>query len=144
GAMAQLHITPKKATVIVDGADVGQARDFSSPDEPLVLAPGTHVLEFSYDGYKSLKVRVEAVDGKTLTLQYDLEKGEGVDPRSEQTETPPPQAEAPSSGSSAPLTNLYKQGWDDSHAQAPPNQPPAGTLRTGKLRIHVEPEDAAV
>jgi len=127
---AEIHISPRKSTVRLDGNEVGQARDFNSSYEALLLQPGEHMLEFSYPGYKTLKVRVSGQEGQLVTLRFDLEKGEGVDSRSETAEIKPPPADA--SAPSAP--------------SAPGTEPPpaSGTLRTGMMRIHVEPYDAAV
>ena len=78
----ELHVIPRKATLVVDGTNVGQARDFSSRAYPLWLPAGTHHLELSYKGYQTLRVRLEAKRGRAYRIHYDLRQGEGLDPRS--------------------------------------------------------------
>lgn len=130
-AAVELHISPRKATVRVDGYEVGQARDFNDSYTPLFLTEGEHVVELSYRGYKTLKVRVHGSAGSELNLHYDLEKGEGVDSRSEAAEITPTPAPAP-----APESKR--------EPAATPSPESRGSLRTGMMRIHVEPDDAAV
>lgn len=78
----ELHVNPRKATIVVDGTSLGQARDFSSRAYPLWLQAGTHDLELSYKGYQTLRVRFEAKPGRAYRIHYDLRAGEGLDPRS--------------------------------------------------------------
>jgi PEGA domain-containing protein len=138
-ATLELHVSPRKASVRLDGYEVGQARDFNDAYTPLFLTEGDHVVELAYEGYKTLKVRVRGSEGASLNLHYDLEKGEGVDSRSETAEmAPPPVAPSPAlppsmSGPAGP------PGQD-----AAPSPDTRGTLRTGMIRIRVEPGDAAV
>jgi len=90
-APVELHVKPRKATVIVDGSDVGQARDFSSEAYPMWLAAGTHQLELSYKGYQTLRVKFEVKRGRAYRVHYELNEGEGVDPRSYRAPQPPPE-----------------------------------------------------
>jgi PEGA domain-containing protein len=78
----ELHVSPRKSTLIVDGTNVGQARDFSSPAYPLWLEAGSHVLELNYPGYQTLRVKFEAKRGRAYRIRYDLREGEGIDSRS--------------------------------------------------------------
>ena len=88
-APVELHVKPRKATVIVDGSDVGQARDFSSEAYPMWLTAGTHQLELSYRGYQTLRVKFDVNRGRAYRVHYELNEGEGVDPRSYRTTQPP-------------------------------------------------------
>ena len=89
-APVELHINPKKASVIVDGQNVGEARDFSSRAYPMWLKFGTHVLQFSKPGYLTLLVKFEVRRGKAYRVHYDLRAGEGIDPRSSKKPQEPP------------------------------------------------------
>jgi hypothetical protein len=89
-APVELHVSPRKAAVIVDGSDAGQARDFSSRAYPLWLKAGTHELVLSYRGYQTLRVKLEAKRGRAYRIHYDLRKGEGMDPRSNGQPRKPP------------------------------------------------------
>ncbi|MBI3448847.1 MAG: PEGA domain-containing protein [Acidobacteria bacterium] len=130
-AAVELHISPRKASVKVDGYDVGQARDFNSSYTPLFITPGDHTLELSYPDHQVLRLRVHSAAGEALDLRYDLADGEGVDPRSETAEV----------GVPAPPAASYDA------STTPPSNPPAresSRLKTGSIRIRVEPKDAAV
>jgi len=81
-APVELHVRPRKAAVIVDGTVVGQARDFSSQAYPMWLKAGTHQLELSYKGYQTLRVKFEVRRGRAYRVHYELNKGQGIDPRS--------------------------------------------------------------
>ena len=92
-AAVELHLHPRKATVKVDGALVGQARDFNDYYDPLWLGPGRHALEFSYSGYMTLRIGLEVRRGGHYTVRESLEEGTGDDPRSE-TVVPAPREPA--------------------------------------------------
>lgn len=126
----ETDVRPKKAEVRVDGTFVGQARDFNGRWDYLWLEAGEHVLEFSKDGFMTLRRHLEVRRGMYVRIVEQLTKGEGIDPRSSEDHTPTTTA-APPTG--APLP-------------PPPPQSPAdsGTLRRGLLRLDVEPRDAAV
>ena len=82
GAPVELHVSPRKSTVIVDGTNVGQARDFNSRAYPMWLKAGTHELELSYKGYQTLRVKFEVRRGRAYRVHYELNEGQGIDPRS--------------------------------------------------------------
>lgn len=78
----QLHVRPWKAELILDGSDLGRARDFDSSDHPLWLSPGEHRLELRYPGYQVQDLKVTVEKGVPYNLHYRLEKEEGTDSRS--------------------------------------------------------------
>lgn len=81
--MVVLHVRPRKAEVKVDGVDMGQARDFDFAGSPLWLTPGDHEVDLSYPGYRTLKREVDAKVGLDEHMHYRLERGQGLDPRSD-------------------------------------------------------------
>jgi hypothetical protein len=89
-APVELHVSPRKADVIIDGTNVGQARDFNSRAYPLWLKAGTHTLELSRPGYQTLRVKFEVKRGKAYRVHYELREGEGIDPRSSKRAQEPP------------------------------------------------------
>ena len=89
-APVELHVRPRKSTVIVDGTVVGQARDFNSRAYPLWLKAGTHELELSYRGYQTLRVKFEVKRGRAYRVHYELREGAGMDPRSSGKAQEPP------------------------------------------------------
>jgi hypothetical protein len=77
-----LHVSPRKADIIIDGSDLGEARDYDPDFHPLWLTPGDHLLELRHPGYQTLKVRLLAVKGEESALHYKLKRGSGLDERS--------------------------------------------------------------
>jgi hypothetical protein len=91
-APVELHVTPRKALVIVDGLEVGQARDFDSRAYPMWLTSGKHQVEFRYKKHQTLRVTLEVKRGKAYRVTYKLREGDGVDPRSSKGPQEPPVA----------------------------------------------------
>jgi len=81
-APVELHVRPRRSEVIIDGSNVGQARDFNSRAYPLWLKAGTHTLELSRPGYETLRLTFEVKRGRAYRVHYELREGEGLDPRS--------------------------------------------------------------
>jgi len=81
-AAAEIHVHPRKATVLVDGHPAGRARDFNSAYSPLWLRAGEHLLELRSSGYMVLRIRVRARSRAYYDLHYRMEEGAGIDPRS--------------------------------------------------------------
>jgi hypothetical protein len=127
--VVETDVQPKKAAVRVDGNLVGQARDFNGRWDYLWLEPGEHVLEFSKDGFMTLRRHLDVRAGMHVRVTERLEKGDGIDPPS--SEGPAPTA--PVAGrTAAPETPLSEP------------RAGSGTLKHGLLRLEVEPFDAAV
>jgi len=78
----ELRVQPRRATVVLDGNDLGQARDFDSVTDPLWLGPGEHRLTLRAPGYETLTVRLDTGKAVHSRLHYRLRKGNGTDPRS--------------------------------------------------------------
>lgn len=83
-----LHVSPRKADILIDGNDVGQARDFDPDFRPLWLAPGNHVVEIRYPGYQTLRIQMEVSKGQVSDLHYRLRSGTGIDERSSKAAVP--------------------------------------------------------
>lgn len=81
-SLVELDIVPESAVVVVDGEEVGYARDYSGAWDRLELGAGRHVIELSAPGYKTLRLELETKPGLRQRLVYALERGEGDDPRS--------------------------------------------------------------
>ncbi len=113
---------PKKAQLRVDGQVLGQARDYNGKWDLLYIEPGEHVFSFEAEGHMTLRLALEVKPGSYQRIDYRLQQGEGIDPRSVE-----PSASRQS---------------DEATEPAPPEQRPA--LRTGLLSLRVQPDDAAV
>ena len=65
--------TPAGASVFIDGVPVPGTTS-ETPGEPLRLAPGSHTVRLTLDGYKEYSGTVTVENGKTITLALLLEK----------------------------------------------------------------------
>ena len=90
------------------------------------LDPGVHVLEFSKDGYKTLRRAVDVKAGMHARIAEQMDKGEGLDPRSTEP-VPVPAAD--------PIGTAPSGGREEA---------PVGSLRRGLLHLEIGPPDAAV
>jgi len=147
-ASVQTDVRPKKAEVVIDGTPVGEARDFNGKWDVLYLQPGTHVVEFRKEKYKTLRIAVEVRAGGFYRIGEDLVKGEGLDPRSADVErlanealaetAVPEPAPARTGAAAAPFVTSVEPA-------APLVRPdPDRGLRSGFLGIRAVPADAAV
>ena len=69
GGRLELSIRPEDASVYVDGAFRGSAREAST----LRLAPGRHRIEIVRPGYKTLEKEVDVAPGQTTDVKVELE-----------------------------------------------------------------------
>jgi hypothetical protein len=70
GGRVELSIRPEDASVYVDGAFRGSAREAST----LRLAPGRHRIEIVRPGYRTLEKEVDVVPGGTTDLKVEMER----------------------------------------------------------------------
>lgn len=128
----ETDVRPGRANVLVDGKLAGQARDFSGTWDVLWLSPGSHELEFSRDGYQTLRVRVDVDGGSYYRIHQRLNRGAGLDPRSHALTAAPDTEEG-----------VRPQGGVRATA-APDTGDSAPALAVGFLTLDVSPADAAV
>jgi hypothetical protein len=117
----ETDVKPKRAAVVVDGVEVGQARDFNGNWDILFLKPGDRSIEFRAPGYMNLRIVLDIESGGYYRIKERLAKGEGEDPRS--MDLPPPEERA------------------EAERAAPSER---AALEQGLLRIEATPRDAAV
>jgi hypothetical protein len=129
-ATVETDVSPRSATVRLDGEDVGQAKDYDGRWDRLGVEPGRHTLEFESPGHQTLRVELATRPGRFYRIAYELREGEGIDTRSE-TAAPAPQEE-PAEGppTEAPPTFEAEVGSADRPA--------------GFLKMRVRPDDAVV
>ena len=134
-AAVETDIKPKKADVRVDGALVGQARDYNGTWDVLWLSPGEREISFSLDGYMTLSFYVDVAPGGYVRFSERLQEGSGPDPRSTERPVGVPAVEATPDGGDAYGLRL-----------APGSEIPGdgAGLRSGYLTIEAGPADAAV
>jgi PEGA domain len=68
-----LDISPRDATVYVDGTYVGVADDFYDPSHPLSVIAGRHRIQVQAPGYQPLSFDVDVVSGQVIPYQGDLQ-----------------------------------------------------------------------
>ena len=81
-ARLSLHVRPRKADLVIDGTDIGEARDYTPDYRPIWLSPGAHQVEIRYSGYQTLRLGMSVLKGQVYDLHYRLDPGEGIDSRS--------------------------------------------------------------
>jgi len=70
GGRLELTVRPEDASVYVDGAFRGSAREAST----LKLAPGRHRIEIVRPGYRTHEQEVDVTPGETTEIKVDLER----------------------------------------------------------------------
>jgi hypothetical protein len=70
GGRLELSIRPEDASVYVDGAFRGSAREAST----LRLAPGPHRIEVVRPGYKTFEKQVDIAPGQTTDVKVELDR----------------------------------------------------------------------
>jgi len=68
----KLNVTPKSATVYVDGYYAGTVKDFGGSFHELRLEPGTHVVDIKADGYEPLSLNIRATPDQTIKYSGEL------------------------------------------------------------------------
>jgi hypothetical protein len=129
---AQLHVTPRKTEVYVDGRFVGHVDQFDGFGERLRLRPGGHELVLYLEGYRSVSDKLLFEPGTTYRIKWSMVKlaaGETIGPR-------PKPPELPRAAAASEATPL--------RAPAVPADRPADRSAYGTLSIGVQPSGSAV
>ncbi len=118
-AIVETDISPSKAEVVLDGESVGYAADYDGRWDELQLMPGRHTIAFRAEGYRTLVIELEALPAARYDFDDVLARGDGEEHR--RVAAPP--SEALEDKRDATLTR---------------------TTTGGRLKVRVEPPDAAV
>jgi hypothetical protein len=90
----KLEVTPKEASVYVDGYFAGMVDEFDGAFQRLRLVPGQHDIVVYLEGYRSIREKLYLGPNTSRKLARSMEKlapGEPNDPKPEPTEpTEPP------------------------------------------------------
>jgi hypothetical protein len=137
-----LAVKPKKATVYLDGQQIGRVKNYDGWPRYLWLEQGDHQLVFHLEGYRTHVESVRVQRGIVMKLAYRLVEGQATPP--EQVFEPKAATERatvlPAEGRrAAPEVQSRDDAWRE-------RQPVDPDVRTtpGQLRIKVEPADAVV
>ncbi len=133
-AILETDVHPRSAAVQLDGEMVGTARDYSGTWDDLRVGAGKHTLEFGAPGYMTLRIHLNARPGAVYRIEQDLQKGAGMDPRSEFSAEPGVVRIGPGS-----------EGESETRAgEGGPSASRSPSLRRGLLKIVASPPDAAI
>jgi PEGA domain-containing protein len=122
----RLQVTPREASVFVDGFAAGIVDDFDGVFQRLRLVPGPHEIVIHHPGYRTLRQSIYYNPGSSHTIRQTLDQlapGEPAEP------LPAPRALAPMPGMPVPPVD--------------PNRAPE-IARQGTLALRVQPGDASV
>lgn len=67
-------VNPARALVYIDGKLIGNAGDFATERDRIMLVEGDHRLRIEFPGHQTFQTDMQIVPNRTLTLDIDLEK----------------------------------------------------------------------
>jgi hypothetical protein len=123
-AVILTKLSPSGAEILLDGEAVGYAKDYDGRWDSLSIVPGHHTITLRTEGYTTRVIDIDARPGASYVFSDDLKRGEGEERVA--LEAPP------------------EPKGNDFHATTATPAPAQASVARGRLRVHVEPEDAAV
>jgi hypothetical protein len=144
----RISVTPKQATVYVDGYFAGTVDDFDGVFQRLHVIPGQHEIVIYLQGYRSIRQHLYLSPNASRKITGTMEKL-----GSTEAEEPPPVPAQPPQGAEPvppPRNPFPGRGAMPPRGPRPPDlppPPPAGSEqspRGGSLVIRVQPADADV
>lgn len=138
----RIDVTPKDASVYVDGYFAGTVDNFDGAFQRLHVMPGEHEIVIHLDGYRSIRERLYLSPNATRKIVGTMDRiapGEPSEPAPQPTEPPERTAGSPA-GRPGPRRGL---------PPPPPEQAPGAAARPrdgqgAALVIRVQPPDADV
>jgi len=157
----RLMVTPREASVYVDGYYAGIVDDFDGVFQRLHLPPGEHEIVLYLDGYRTVHQKVYLTPDDTTKLRYTMEKnlaGEASEPPpAPPAAAPPPGQPMPGRPISRPPRRPYPPAYPPPPQSYPPPAPeppqrypaeptpPSGSpSAVGSLVIRVQPAGAEI
>lgn len=147
----RLVVTPREATVYVDGYLAGIVDDFDGVFQRLHLTPGEHEITFYLEGYRTVRQRLYLSPNGSRKITETMEKlaaGEAMEPPPSPPEQPveaerrPPQDRPPYAGGRRAPESREPPPREAPPAPMPP--PPGQAARGGSLVMRVQPGDADI
>ncbi len=146
-AELRLLVTPKRASVYVDGFYAGVVDDYDGLFQRLPVSPGEHELVLYEAGFRTVHQRLYVSRGATLKITYAMERL-GAGETSEAPPTAPPVPPPPPGSAVVPRTppgGPFPPGALPPRAPEPPDaRRSAGPTGFGTLAIRVQPTDAEI
>jgi hypothetical protein len=145
-ASAQLRflVTPREASVYVDGFYAGIVDDFDGVFQRLPVPPGGHEVVLYLTGYRTVHQTFYAQAASTFKIQYKMEKL----PAGETSEPPPVAPPVPPPPEGSAVLPPPRPGAPRPPYYPPPSVPPpdqsARVSNFGTLAIRVQPSDAQI
>jgi hypothetical protein len=144
-AAVRVVVTPRQASVYVDGFYAGIVDDFDGVFQRLPLPPGEHEVVLHLEGYRTVHQRLNLEPNATYKIHYTMEKLAAGE-TSEAAPSAPPVPPPPPGSAVSPLTGRRGQG-------PPPPPGPVSPVRRdgarhegefGTIAIRVQPAGAEV
>ena len=126
----RLQVTPREASVFVDGYAAGVVDDYDGVFQRLRLVPGPHEIVIYHPGHRSLRQNIYYNPGSTHTIRHTLDPlppGEPLEPHPVPRALPAPAMPAQPGVPTAPDSSRAPEG-----------------ARVGTLALRVQPGDATV
>jgi hypothetical protein len=145
----RLAVTPREASVYVDGYYAGTVDEFDGVLQRLHVTPGEHEIVFYLQGYRPLRQKLYLSPNANRKITETMEKlgpGEAEEPPPVPAEPPPPPDRIPPQARE-PFPGRGRMP-PPRGARPPDAPPPAGNSsqasHAGSLVIRVQPADAEV
>lgn len=71
----EFSVEPADAVVYIDGRLVGSGEELAGQDQPLLVDPGSHVVEVSRPGYEDQKLEFTVESGSVESVTIKLKSG---------------------------------------------------------------------
>lgn len=151
----KIDVTPKDASVYVDGYFAGKVDQFDGAFQRLHVLPGQHEIVIYLAGYRSLRQQLYLSPSSTRKIEGALERlapGEPEEAEPRPSEPPQPRAgDRPPErrgfpGRRVPPPPDIRPDPGDRPEVAPPDRPapPADSSRFGTMSIRVQPAGATI
>lgn len=139
-------VDPEKTKVFVDGYYAGTADDFDGLFQRLHVAPGRHDISFELEGYRTHRVKVYALEDRTIKIRHEMRRGAGDESLEDLTdgrEDPPyRRGAAERDPRERDLDDAEREPGDRGRADSEGRERERG--EPGTLRVEVRPEDASI
>ena len=144
----RLAVTPREASVYVDGYYAGTVDEFDGMLQRLHVTPGEHEVVFYLTGYRTIRQKLYLSPNANRKITETMEKlgpGEGDEPPPVPPVQPPSDRTPPQSRDPFPGRGRIPPPRPTRPPDTPPPSPPQGAASpVGSLVIRVQPTDADV
>ena len=150
----RLAVTPREATVYVDGYLAGTVDEFDGTFQRLHVAPGEHEIVLYLQGYRTIRQHLYLSPNATRKITESMEKlaaGDAAEPPPEPpARQEPPLPPPPDPNRQPPRREPFPRGGGQLPPRPPPPfeapapPPPSESVRGGSIVLRVQPAGANV